>query len=151
MFYLKRQYPEQPVVGIGVVVVKDGKLALIKRGNDPGRGKWSIPGGLVELGEHLEATVIREAKEETGLTVQNPTLVDIVDNVEVDTEGAVKYHYVIIDYLVEVVEGEAAAASDAEELRWVPLDEVEDYVLTASFRQFFRSNREKLSKANSYP
>lgn len=150
MFYLKRLYPEQPVVGIGVVVVKDGKLALIKRGNDPGRGKWSIPGGLVELGEHIETTVIREAKEETGLTVQNPTLVDVVDNVEVDGESMVKYHYVIIDYLVEVVEGEAAAASDAEELRWVPLDEVENYVLTASFRQFFVKNKGKLAKANSY-
>jgi len=111
VFYLKRLYPEQPVVGIGVVVVKDGKLALIKRGNDPGKGKWSIPGGLVELGEHLEATVIREAQEETGLTVRNPLLVDVVDNVEVDGDGKVRYHYVIIDFLVEVVEGEAEAAS----------------------------------------
>ena len=148
---MKRLYPEQPVVGVGVVVVKDGKLALIKRGNDPGRGKWSIPGGLVELGEHLEATVIREAKEETGLIVQNPTLIDVVDNVEMDTEGVVKYHYVIMDFLVEVLEGEAAAASDAEVLRWVPLDEVEDYVLTASFREFFKNNRQKLAKFNSYP
>ncbi len=148
---MKRLYPDQPVVGIGVIVVKEGKLALIKRGNDPGRGKWSIPGGLVELGEHLEATVIREAKEETGLTVQNPRLVDVVDNVEVDTEGIVKYHYVIIDFLVEVLEGEAAAASDAEVLRWVPLDEVENYVLTASFREFFKKNRQKLGNVNSYP
>ncbi len=148
---MKRLYPDQPVAGIGVVVVKNGKLALIKRGNDPGRGKWSIPGGLVELGEHLEDTVIREAKEETSLTVKNPTLVDVVDNVEVDAEGKVKYHYVIVDFLVQVVEGEAAAASDAEELRWVPFDEVESYVLTGSFRDFFKKNKERLSKTTSYP
>jgi 8-oxo-dGTP diphosphatase len=147
---LKRLYPDQPVVGIGVVIVNEGKIVLIKRGNDPGRGKWSIPGGLVELGEHIEATVIREAKEETCLDVKNPQLIDVVDNVEHDADGKVKYHYVIVDYFVEVVGGNIAAASDAEELRWVTFDEVENFVLTASFRQFFRKNRDKLAKANSY-
>jgi ADP-ribose pyrophosphatase YjhB (NUDIX family) len=150
VFQLKRLYPDQPIVGIGVVLVHNGKLVLIKRGNDPGRGKWSIPGGLVELGEQIESAVIREANEETCLTVKNPQIVDVVDNVERDAEGKVKYHYVIVDYLVEVVCGDIAAASDAEELRWVPFDEVESYVLTSSFRQFFVRNKEKLSKANSY-
>jgi 8-oxo-dGTP diphosphatase len=147
---LKRLYPDQPVAGIGVVLVKDGKIALIKRGNEPGKGKWSIPGGLVELGEHIEQTVIREAKEETCLDVTNPRLVDVVDTVDLDGDGKVKYQYVIVDYLVQVVGGEAMAASDAEELRWVPFDEVEGYILTASFRQFFKNNREKLEKSNSY-
>ncbi len=150
MFYLKRLYPDQPLVGIGVIIVKDGKIVLIKRGNDPGKGKWSIPGGLVELGEQILDTVVREAKEETCLTVKNPQLVDVVDNVELDADCKVKHHYVIVDYLVEVVMGEEAAASDAEELRWVPINEVEGYVLTASFRQFFVKNKEKLAKANSY-
>jgi 8-oxo-dGTP diphosphatase len=147
---LKRLYPDQPVVGIGVVIVKDNKIAIIKRGNEPGKGKWSIPGGLVELGEHIEQSVIREAKEETCLEVRDPRLVDVVDTVDLDEEGKIKYHYVIVDYLVKVVGGEIAAASDAEELRWVSFDEVEAYVLTASFRQFFVRNKEKLSKANSY-
>ncbi len=147
---MKRLYPDQPVVGIGVVIVKDGQLALIKRGNEPARGKWTIPGGLVELGEPTEMAVIREAKEETLLDVENPQLVAVVSQVELDAEGKVKYHYVIIDYLVHVVGGEIAAASDAAELRWVPFDEVETYDLTTSFRLFFRNNREKLSRANSY-
>lgn len=147
---MKRLYPDQPVVGIGIVIVNGGKIVLIKRGNEPGRGKWSIPGGLVELGEQIGHAVIREAKEETCLDVVNPRLVDVVDNVELDGDGKVKYHYVIVDYLVQVVGGEIAAASDAEELRWVPFDEVERYILTASFRQFFRDNREKLEKASSY-
>jgi ADP-ribose pyrophosphatase YjhB (NUDIX family) len=147
---VKRLYPDQPIVGIGVVIVKDGQIVLIKRSNEPGRGKWSIPGGLVELGEHILQTVIREAKEETCLDVINPRLIDVVDTVDLDPDGKVKYQYVIVDYLVKVVGGEIAAASDAEELRWVPFGEVESYVLTSSFREFFRNNREKLEKSSSY-
>ena len=147
---MKRLYPDQPIVGIGVVIVENQKIVLIKRGNEPAKGKWTIPGGLVELGEPLELSVIREAKEETLLDVENPELVDVVGQVEIDAENKVKYHYVIIDYLVHVVGGVIEAASDAVELRWVPFDEVESYDLTASFRLFFRRNREKLSKANSY-
>lgn len=147
---MKRLYPDQPVVGIGAVIIKDDKIALIKRGNEPSKGKWTIPGGLVELGESLEAAVIRETKEETLLDIENPQLIGVVDNVDLDEQGKVKYHYVIIDYLVHVKAGNIQAASDAEELRWVPFGEVENYNLTSSFRIFFRENREKLEKANSY-
>ena len=147
---MKRLYPDQPVVGIGAVIIKDGKIALIKRGNEPSKGKWTIPGGLVELGESLEAAVIRETKEETCLDVENPHLIDVVDNVDLDEQGKVKYHYVIIDYLVHVKAGTIQAASDAAELRWVPFDEVENYNLTASFRLFFRHNRPKLEGLSSY-
>jgi 8-oxo-dGTP diphosphatase len=147
---VKRLYPDQPVVGIGAVIIQNGKIALIKRGNEPSKGKWTIPGGLVELGENLEAAVIRETKEETLLEVENPQLIGVVDNVDLDEQDKVKYHYVIIDYLVHVKSGDIQAASDAAELRWVPFDEVESYNLTASFRVFFRENREKLEKANSY-
>ena len=147
---MKRLYPDQPIVGIGAVIINEGKIALIKRGNEPSKGKWTIPGGLVELGETLKQSVIRETKEETGLDVENPRLIDAVSNVDLDEKGKVKYHYVIIDYLVHVKNGTAKASSDAEELRWVPFEEVEDYDLTRSFRLFFRNNREKLEKANSY-
>jgi 8-oxo-dGTP diphosphatase len=147
---VKRLYPDQPIVGIGAVIINQGKIALIKRGNDPSKGKWTIPGGLVELGESLEAAVIRETKEETCLDVENPCLIDVVDNVDLDEHGKVKYHYVIIDYLVHFRGGIIQAASDAAELCWVPFDEVENYNLTASFRVFFRQNREKLAKSNSY-
>ena len=147
---MKRLYPDQPVVGIGAVIVSENKIVLIKRGNEPSRGKWTIPGGLVELGENPEQAVIRETKEETGLDVENPTLIDVVSNVDLDEKGKVKYHYVIIDYFVHAKSGTAQAASDAVELRWVSLDEVEGYDLTASFRLFFRRNKERLEKANSY-
>ena len=147
---MKRQYPDQPVVGVGAVIIKDGTIALIKRGNEPSRGKWTIPGGLVELAESLEVAVVREAKEETSLDVDNPELVDVVSNVDYDDTGKVKYHYVIVDYLVHVKAGTAQAASDAAELRWVPFYDVEQLDLTASFRLFFRHNRNKFEKRSSF-
>jgi mutator protein MutT len=143
-------YPDQPVVGVGAVIINNGKIALIKRGNEPARGKWTIPGGLVELAETPEQAVVRETKEETGLDVENPILLDVVTNVDYDEQGKVKYHYVIIDYLVHVTAGNAQASSDAVELRWVLFEEVEPYELTASFRLFFKHNREKIEKATSY-
>jgi 8-oxo-dGTP diphosphatase len=147
---MKRLYPDQPVVGIGVVIIKEGEITLIKRGNEPSKGKWTIPGGLVELGENLETAVIRETKEEVCLDVDNVQLIDVVDNIDLDEHGKVKYHYVIIDYLVHVKSGNIQAASDAEELRWVPFVEVESYNLTASFRFFFKNNKERLKKTSSY-
>ena len=147
---MKRLYPDQPIVGIGVVIVRDCHIVLIKRANEPSKGKWTIPGGLVNLGESVEEAVIREAKEETCLEIEDPQLIDVVGNVDLDSNGKVKYHYVIIDYLVHVKSGNILAASDAEELCLVPFDEVESYNLTSSFRQFFKQNRNKLEKANSY-
>lgn len=148
---MKRLYPDQPVVGVGAVIVQDRRIVLIQRANEPSKGKWTIPGGLVDLAESLEAAVMREAQEETGLVASDPALLDVVSNVDIDEQGKVKYHYVIIDYLVHVKSLEAKAASDAADLRWVPLGEVECYNLTASFRLFFRNNREKLEQVNSYP
>jgi 8-oxo-dGTP diphosphatase len=147
--HVKRLYPEQPIVGVGAIILGEGKIMLEKRKNTPGQGKWSVPGGLVELGESIERAVIREAKEETCLDVAEPRLVDVVDDVELDEEGKVRYHFVIIDYHVKIVGGEPKAASDAGELRWVPFDEVESYDLTTSFRQFFRRNKRKLEKLSS--
>jgi 8-oxo-dGTP diphosphatase len=146
---VKRLYPKQPVVGVGAVVICDGKILLEKRKYEPGKGKWSIPGGLVELGENVEQTVIREVKEETGLEVEKPEHIDVVNNVVRDENGEVKYHFVIIDYFVKLKGGTLKAASDAEELNWVPLSDVEKYDLTKTFTEFFQRNRQKLEKLNS--
>jgi len=141
---LKRRYPKRPIVGVGAVILDEGKILLEKRKNAPGKGKWSIPGGLVDLGESIEQAVIREVKEETGLDVYEPRLVDVVNYVSLGEQGAVRYHFVIVDYLVTVKEGKPKAASDAEALKWVPFNEVEEYDLTKSFRRFFQRNRQKL-------
>ena len=146
---VKRLYPKQPVIGVGAVVICDGKILLEKRKNEPGKGKWSIPGGLVELGESVEQTVIREVREETGLEVEKPKHIDVVDNVVRDNNSEIKYHFVIIDYFVKLKGGTMKATSDAEELRWVTFDEVEQYDLTITFRAFFQRNRQKLEKLNS--
>ena len=146
---MKRLYPNQPIVGVGAVIICNGKILLEKRKSEPGRGKWTIPGGLVELGEGTEQTVIREVREETNLKVEKPELIDVVDNRSVDKNGKIKYHFVIVDYFVKLKGGTLKAADDAEELRWVTFDDVENYDLTKSFRGFFQRNRQKLEKLNS--
>ena len=146
---MKRLYPNQPIVGVGTIIICNGKLLLEKRKNEPGKGKWSVPGGLVDLGESVEQTVIREVKEETGLEVEKPEHIDVVDNIIRDENGRVKYHFVIIDYFMRLKGGTLKAASDAEELKWVSLNDVEKYDLTITFREFFQRNRQKLEKLNS--
>jgi 8-oxo-dGTP diphosphatase len=147
---LTRQHPKKPVVGVSAVILDKDKILLEKRKNSPGKGKWSVPGGLVELGEDVEQAVIREVKEETGLEVCEPRLFDVVNYVSLSGKGAVKYHYVILDYLVTVKSGNPKAASDADALKWVPFNEVEEYDLTESFRLFFRRNRQKLENPMFY-
>ena len=149
-FALKRLYPNQPIVGVGAVIICSGKILLEKRKSEPGKGKWSIPGGLVELGESVEQAVVREVREETGLEVQKPELFDVVDNVEVDEDGKIKYHFVMVDYFLKLKGGVLKAADDAAELKWIEFDEVEKYDLTKPFRAFFQRNRQKLEKLNSY-
>jgi len=150
---LKRLYPNQPIAGVGAVIVCSGKILLEKRKSAPGRGKWTIPGGLVELGESAEQTVIREVKEETNLKVEQPKLIDVVNNITLDKNDRIKYHFVIILFSAVLSDNpkKARASDDAEELRWLPLDEVENYDLTKSFREFFRRNRQILEKLNSCP
>lgn len=145
---MKRVYPDHPVIGIGAVIISEGKLLLEKRKNEPGKGKWSIPGGVVELGEGTAQTVVREVKEETGLDVKNCRLIDVADSVRFDKNGSVKYHFVIIDYLVTVKKGVPKAASDAEDLKWVTLGEVENFDLTESFRLFFQKNKRKMGNVS---
>ncbi|MFP3985146.1 MAG: NUDIX hydrolase [Candidatus Bathyarchaeia archaeon] len=146
---LKREYPECPVVGVGAVAVCEGKILLVKRGSEPGKHKWSIAGGLVELGEKIQDTVIREVKEESNLDVEAHSLIDVVDNLELDENGGLRYHFVILDFFVRLKAGLLRAGSDVLEVRWVPLDEVEKYDLTGTFRDFFERNRKTLKRFNS--
>jgi 8-oxo-dGTP diphosphatase len=148
---LKRLYPDQPIIGVGAVIIRNGEILLEKRKGEPGRGKWTIPGGLVELGEGAEQTVMREVREETNLEVEDPKLIDVVNNVTLDEDGRIKYHFVIVDYFVKLKGGKLKAADDAAELRWVRFSEVEKYDLTESFREFFKRNYERLRKLDSCP
>jgi len=146
---VKRLYPKKPLIGVGAVIVCNGRILLEKRKGEPGKGKWSIPGGLVELGERAEQTVIREVREETNLEVENPELIDVVDSITFDEDGRIKYHFVIIDYFVKLKGGTVKAADDAAELKWVPFSEVEKYDLTRTFKEFFERIFKQLQELNS--
>jgi len=148
---LKRLYPNQPIVGVGAVLICNGKILLERRKNEPGRGKWTIPGGLVEVGESAEQTVIREVKEETNLEVEQPKLIDVVNSIISDGYNRIKYHFVIIDYFVKLRGGTLKANDDAAELKWIPFGEVEKHDLTKSFRDFFLRNRQMLEESSSCP
>ncbi len=115
---MHREFPLVPLVGVGAVVVHEGRVLLVRRGHEPLKGQWSLPGGLLELGEPLTGGVVREVKEETGLMVEPIELVELLDRIHWEGER-VRYHYVIADYLCRVVGGELKAASDADEVRWV--------------------------------
>jgi ADP-ribose pyrophosphatase YjhB (NUDIX family) len=115
---LQREYPVAPLVGVGAVIVDRGRVLLVQRATEPAKGQWSLPGGLIEVGEFLSAAVVREVFEETGLTVDPVELIELLDRIHRDGER-VRYHYVIADYLCRAVDGAAAAASDAAAVRWV--------------------------------
>jgi len=122
--------PSAPVVGVGGVVVHEGRVLLIRRGKPPLYGRWVVPGGTVELGEPLQEALVRELREETGLEVEPLELLTAFDRIERDGER-VLYHYVIVDYLCRWRSGEARAASDALDVAWARLDELERYDLPA--------------------
>jgi ADP-ribose pyrophosphatase YjhB (NUDIX family) len=115
---VQREFPDTPLVGVGAVVVENERVLLVRRGQEPLKGKWSLPGGMLELGESLQDGVIREVQEETGLTVEPVELIELLDRVHRE-DGRVRYHYVIADYLCRVVGGVLRAASDADDVRWV--------------------------------
>ncbi len=115
---MRREFPEAPLVGVGAVVVDAGRVLLVRRGTEPLKGHWSLPGGLLEVGEPLTAGVVREVREETGLAVEPVELVELLDRIHHEGDR-VRYHYVIADYLCRVVGGVLQAASDADAVRWV--------------------------------
>jgi ADP-ribose pyrophosphatase YjhB (NUDIX family) len=117
-----REYPARPLIGVGAFIFDDdGALLMIQRANEPARGKWSIPGGLVEVGETLQAAVVREVEEETGLRVEPLAMVDVVERVLREDANAarIQYHYVLVDYLCRCRGGALAAGSDAAQVRWI--------------------------------
>ena len=125
-----REYPERPVGGVGGVVVSENRVLLIRRGGPPLEGEWSIPGGMLELGESLRDGVRRELAEETGLEVKVHDLVEAFDRVTMDADGKWRYHFVILDYLCEVVSGVARAATDVVDVAWAREDELAKFSLT---------------------
>jgi ADP-ribose pyrophosphatase YjhB (NUDIX family) len=129
-----RAYPVRPFVGVGAVVVQEGQVLLVRRGHEPLQGAWSLPGGVVEAGETLQAALVREILEETGLEVQVGPIVDVLDRITRDAEGRVEYHYVLIDYLCHVAGGSLRAGSDAAAAQFVDPAELDAYDVSGTTR-----------------
>lgn len=125
-----REYPERPLVGVGAVIVDEGRVVLIRRTHDPLQGQWSLPGGMVEVGETLESALAREMVEETGLTVNVGPVIEVFDRITRDERSRVRYHYVLIDYLCWPVDGTLRAGSDVDAAVWADPDALDDYALT---------------------
>jgi len=116
---MTREYPSQPLVGLGAVVWKDGRVLMVRRGRPPGEGIWSLPGGLQLLGETVADGIRREIAEETGVEIELLGLVEVVDSVRHDPDGRILYHYTIIDYAARWAGGAAVAGDDAADVAWV--------------------------------
>lgn len=121
---MQREHPKQPLIGVGALIVENGRVVLIKRGKAPLLGEWSIPGGMLELGETLRQGAERETLEETGLVVRATELLGVFDRVVPDADGKIVYHYVLIDFLCERISGELLAGADAADARWFTPEEV---------------------------
>jgi 8-oxo-dGTP diphosphatase len=123
---VSREYPDSPRVGVGAVVLHEGRVLLVRRGHPPLAGKWSLPGGLCELGETTAECARREVEEECGLGIRVVELAGVLDRVVRDEAGRIRYHWVLVDYLAVPESNQVTAGSDAAEVRWVDIDRVDD-------------------------
>ncbi len=143
---MKREFPELPLVGVGSIIIEDHRVLLVKRAHPPIQGQWSIPGGVLEVGEMVREAAAREAREETGLIVEPGELLGVYDRILHNHEKRVQYHYVLIDFLCRRVGGELLAASDAAEVRWFTREELPELKLAEDTQDVIRKGFEKLRR-----
>ncbi len=127
---MSRRYPSRPVVGVGAIITRGGEVLLVRRGREPQKGLWSIPGGVLKVGETLEEAILREVREEVGLEVRVVERVEVVERILPDAKGKLEYHYILIDYLCEPAGGTLQAADDAAEAAWVDHRDLDEYAIT---------------------
>jgi 8-oxo-dGTP diphosphatase len=140
---MKREYPETPLVGVGAIIIEQDRVVLVKRGHAPLAGEWSIPGGVLEIGETLREAVVREVMEETSLEVEPAVLLGVYDRILRDADERTLYHYVLIDFLCRRVSGEPQAAGDAVEVRWFKQDEIQALSLAKDTAEVIQLGFEK--------
>jgi ADP-ribose pyrophosphatase YjhB (NUDIX family) len=141
---MKREYPERPIVAVGVVVIKGDEVLLIRRAKPPKPDDWSIPGGAQELGETTRQAAIREVGEETAVTIKNLHFLEVVDYIDRDEGGGIKHHYTLIDYAANYHSGILEAGDDALQAKWVPIGELSEYNLWTETENIIYSAVEKL-------
>lgn len=141
---MKREFPEVPLVGVGAIIIENDRVVLVKRAHPPLQAEWSIPGGVLEVGELVREAAVREAREETGLTVEPGELLGVFDRVLRNSEQRVQYHYVLIDFLCRKVAGDLAAASDAAEVRWFTEEDLPALGLAKDTEEVIRKGFSKM-------
>lgn len=144
---MSREYPMQPLVGLGAIVWKEGRVLMVKRGRPPGEGIWSLPGGLQMIGETVAEGVRREIAEETGVEIELLGLVEVIDSVRRDADGRVQYHYTIIDYAARWTGGEAVAGDDAAAVAWVAPEDLASLDTWAETARVIEKSRDWLERA----
>ena len=122
---MKREYPDRPIVGVGAVIIDNHRALVVRRATEPLKGQWSIPGGMLELGEKLREGIAREVREETGLDIEAGEVLDVFDSIFPDANGGFQYHYVLIDFLCRPIGGRLHASSDVDAAQWVAGDELD--------------------------
>ena len=127
---MSRRYPSRPVVGVGAIITDGDRVLLVRRGREPSKGLWSIPGGMLELGESLVEGIRREVREEVGLEVRVLEIVEVLDRVIYDDDGKIEYHYVLVDYVCKPLSGTLRVADDADAAEWVNRRDVSSYEIT---------------------
>lgn len=142
---MKREYPDTPLVGVGAIIIADDRVLLVKRGHPPLAGEWSIPGGVLEVGETLREAAVRESLEETGLQVEPADLLGVFDRILHDADERTIYHYVLIDFLCRRVSGEPVAAGDAADVRWFRREELSTLSLARETAEVIALGFAKLS------
>jgi 8-oxo-dGTP diphosphatase len=135
---MKRHYPDSPLVGVGAAIFRGEEVLLVRRGQEPAKGSWSLPGGLVELGEGLEAALKREIWEETGLVVRILGVSAVLERIYRDDDDHIPYHYVLIDFACDYLSGEVRPASDITAARFVSLNGLDDFPLASHTARVIR-------------
>jgi ADP-ribose pyrophosphatase YjhB (NUDIX family) len=128
---MQRRYPDRPIMAVGAIVVRSGRVLLARRGKEPSYGLWSVPGGAVRLGERLEAAAAREIREECGVEIELTDVIEVIERLHRDGEGRVQYHYIIVDYLARWVAGDLKPSEEVLEARWVDPEDFPEYQMTA--------------------
>jgi 8-oxo-dGTP diphosphatase len=135
---VKRDYPDRPIVGVGAVIIEAGRALVVRRGTEPLKGEWSIPGGVLELGETLREGAAREALEETRLSVEAGEVIEVVDRIIRDPDGKTQYHFVLVDFLCRRKSGDECAGGDAVELRWVTAEDLPELRISGAAADVIR-------------
>ncbi len=141
-----REYPKMPVVGVGAVVLNKNKILLVKRGKEPRKGYWAIPGGVLNVGETIENAIKREVEEETNIKIEIIRLIDVIEDIIYDDQGNVRFHYILVDYLAKYKEGELQAGSDVSDAKWISIEDLGRFKIAKTTKDMIKRiiNKSKL-------